>query len=80
MIQVASSKEREEKTVVVHTRLPLKVEQDLRHLVSEGYYSNISDALRDAARRLLREHQHLFFERRIPPKIELREVKLKPKK
>lgn len=73
-------KKRNEKTIVVHARLPLKVEEDLKSLIEEGYYSNMSDALRDAARRLVQEHRHVLIGKKKPPKFELREIKLKSKK
>lgn len=73
-------KKKNEKTVVVHARLPLKVEEDLKSLIEEGYYSNMSDALRDAARRLVQEHKYVLVGKKKPPKFELRELKLKEKK
>ncbi|MEM0372431.1 MAG: ribbon-helix-helix domain-containing protein [archaeon] len=60
-------------STVIHTRVPRRLEHQLRHLVDEGYYSNISDALRDAARRLVDEHGIKHVER---PKFELRTVEL----
>lgn len=71
-----SGREGEKKTVVVHARLPLKIKEGLGDLIEEGYYSNISDALRDAARRLIAEHRHVIGGRRKPPRFELKEVKL----
>lgn len=69
-----------EKTIVVHARLPLKIEEDLKSLIEEGYYSNMSDALRDAARRLVQEHKYVLAGKKKPPKFELREVRLGGKK
>ena len=43
----------EKKTTVILTRVPKKLEQQLKQLVIDGYYSNVSDALRDASRRLM---------------------------
>lgn len=64
--------EDESNTTVVHTRVPRRLERQLRHLVNEGYYSNLSDALRDAARRLVDGHGvHNVVER---PKFELKPV------
>ncbi len=71
--------EKEQKTIVVHARLPLKIEEDLKQLISDGYYSNMSDAMRDAARRLLQDHQHLLHEKKKSAKFELKELKLKPR-
>jgi Arc/MetJ-type ribon-helix-helix transcriptional regulator len=71
--------EKEQRTVVVHARLPLKIDQDLKHLIKEGYYSNVSDALRDAARRLLQDHQHWIHEKKGAARFELKEWKLKSK-
>ena len=68
--------EPDKKTIVIHTRVPKKLEQQLRHLVDEGYYSNISDALRDAARKLVAEHQHLMHPRERPPKFELKKFEI----
>lgn len=43
-------------TEVVHARLPKKDAERLNKLISDGYYSSISDALRYATRLLLKEH------------------------
>jgi len=67
----------EKSTIVIHTRVPKKVEQQLRRLVEEGYYSNISDALRDAARKLIAEHMHVLRESKEKPKFKLEQVKIK---
>ena len=60
-------------TIVIHARVPRQLEKQLRHLVSEGYYSNLSDALRDAARKLVENHgvKHIAES----PKFELKHVK-----
>jgi len=63
----------EKKTLVIHTRVPKKLEQELRELVSEGYYSNVSDALRDAARKLI--HSYKKFEE-VKPKISFRKIEI----
>ena len=47
----------EKKTSVIHTRVPKKLEQQLKQLVSDGYYSNVSDALRDASRKLIEHYK-----------------------
>ena len=62
------------KTIVVHTRVPRKLEHQLRHLVEEGYYSNLSDALRDAARKLVNDHGVKHVKENA--KFELKEVKM----
>ena len=63
----------EKKTTVVHTRVPKKLEQQLKQLVIDGYYSNVSDALRDASRRLI---DHYKQEEESKPKLELRKIEM----
>jgi Arc/MetJ-type ribon-helix-helix transcriptional regulator len=70
--------EDESNTTVVHTRVPRRLERQLRHLVSEGYYSNLSDALRDAARRLVDGHGVKHVEDK--PRFELKTVEFGGKK
>ena len=63
-------------TNVVHTRLPARLKQDLEVLVEEGYYSTLSDALRDGARKVAQHHDHVIRNRGSSPRLELKEVKL----
>ncbi len=46
----------DDNTIVIHTRVPRHLAEELKVLVSQGYYSNISDALRHALRKLIDEH------------------------
>ena len=63
----------EKKTSVIHTRVPKKLEQQLKQLVADGYYSNVSDALRDASRKLI---EHYKQEKENKPKLELRKLEM----
>lgn len=69
------------KTIVIHTRVPKRVEQQLHKLVEEGFYSNVSDALRDAARMLIAKYDvHMERIQTIEkPKIELKHFKFDKK-
>lgn len=43
--------------VAVHARIPSKDAEFLEKLVKNGHYSNISDALREGAKLLIRKHK-----------------------
>ncbi len=64
----------EKKTIVIHTRVPKRLEEELRNLVEEGYYSNVSDALRDASRKLIESYRKPGESK---PKINFKTIKLK---
>lgn len=48
------------KTKVIHARVPAKLEKGLERLVEEGYYTSVSDAVRDAARRVVMSHRGIL--------------------
>jgi len=64
----------EKKTIVIHTRVPKKLEQQLKQLVSDGYYSNVSDALRDASRKLIYSYKKIDEKK---PSINFRTLEMK---
>ncbi len=63
----------EKKTIVIHTRVPKRLEQQLKQLVLDGYYSNVSDALRDASRKLIESYKKTDTNR---PEINFRTLKM----
>lgn len=64
----------EKKTIVIHTRVPKRLEEELRGLVEDGYYSNVSDALRDASRKLIEFYKKTGEEK---PNINFKTIRLK---
>lgn len=50
----------EQKSVMVPARYSEQTTKELDKLVDSGFYNSRSDALRDAARRLIREHYTLL--------------------
>jgi len=44
-------------TKVISVKLPVTVLRDVEELIEKGYYQNVSDFLREAARRLLVEYK-----------------------
>ena len=63
------------RTKVIHTRVPEILEKKLLRLVEEGHYSNISDALREAARKLVDNHPEIT-EVPVKPVFELHDYPL----
>ena len=47
-------------TRVIHARVPAKIGEGLEQLVEEGYYTSVSDAMRDGARHMIMSHRGIL--------------------
>ncbi len=62
-------------TIVIHARVPVGLVEEVKQLIEAGYYSNLSDAVREGLRRLISESKKPIAS---PPMLNFHE--LPPKK